>query len=201
MAGVLKLPPPRTKGELSLEEVLAKRRSIREFRDRVLTDGELSQLLWAAQGITDREGDRAAPSAGALFPLELYVAKSDGFFHYRPEDHTLQCLATDDPRPVLCRAALDQEMLEQAPATFVLAAVYERTARKYGRTRSPRYVHMEAGHAAQNLLLEAVALGLGAVLVGAFEDEEIQSVLSLPRDHRPLYLIPVGPARRGNQHG
>ncbi|TNF71625.1 MAG: SagB/ThcOx family dehydrogenase [Acidobacteria bacterium] len=201
MAEGLKLPPPRSKGDLSLEEVLAKRRSIRDFRDRALTDEELSQLLWAAQGITDQEGDRTAPSAGALFPLELYVARSDGLFHYQPADHSLRCLATEDLRSRICRAALDQEMLEHAPATFVLAAVYERTARKYGRSRSPRYVHMEAGHAAQNLLLEAVALGLGAVLVGAFEDEEIRNVLSLERDHRPLYLIPVGPVRRGIPDG
>lgn len=199
MSRDLKLPRPKPSGALSFEEVLAKRRSVREFRDRPLTSEELSQILWATQGISDPKGDRTAPSAGALFPLELYVAKADGLFRYRPENHSLQCLSASDLRKPLCRAALDQEMIERAPATFVLAAVFERTSRKYGQSRSPRYVHMEAGHAAQNLLLEAVALGLGAVAVGAFEDEEVRSVLSLPRNERPLYLIPVGPEHQGGR--
>lgn len=182
-------------GETSLEEALVRRRSVREFRDTPLTTAELGQLLWAAQGITNERGFRTAPSAGALYPLETYVATADGLFHYDPEGHKLWTVSQADARQGLYDAALRQEPVLQAPAVFVLTAVYERTAEKYGTERSPRYVHLEAGHAAQNLLLEAVVLGLGAVPIGAFEDLRIQKVLGLPADHEPLYLIPVGHPR------
>jgi SagB-type dehydrogenase family enzyme len=177
---------------MSLEETLFERRSVREFKPTPLTPVEIGQLLWAAQGITHERGYRSAPSAGALYPLELYVATPDGIFGYQPQSHHLAVLSDDDVRADLYRAALRQAWVRDAPAVFVLAAVYERTAQKYGGRRSPRYVHLEAGHAAQNLLLEAVALGLGAVPVGAFEDQKVQEVLGLPADHEPLYLIPVG---------
>lgn len=186
------LPRPRPRGELSLEEALARRRSVREFLSRPLTREEISQLVWAAQGITDGEGDRTAPSAGALFPLELYLTTAEGTFHYRPSGHRLRRLGKRDVRRPLCRAALSQEWVRDAPATFAIAAVYSRTVRKYGKTWSPLYVHLEAGHAAQNLLLQAVALDLGAVVVGAFDDDEVQRLLGLPPSHEPLYLIPVG---------
>jgi SagB-type dehydrogenase family enzyme len=189
------LPAPALKGRISLEEALARRRSVREFARTPLTDWELSQLLWATQGITHPDGYRTAPSAGALYPLEIYVATASGFYHYAPRGHRLARQSDRDLREAIYRAALNQEAVLQAPAVFVITAVYERTNAKYGPARTPRYVHMEAGHAAQNLLLEAVALGLGAVPVGAFHDERIQEALSLPADHRPLYLIPVGHAR------
>lgn len=194
-ASVLRLPTPEQKGKMSLEEALAHRRSVREFTPEALTERELSQLLWAAQGITHTEGLRTAPSAGALYPLELYVASSGGFYHYEARPHQLTRLSDRDPRAAMRRAALDQEAIIQAPTVFVIAAVYERTSHKYGAARTPRYVHMEAGHAAQNLLLEAVALGLGAVPIGAFEDDALQKALALPADHRPLYLIPAGHPR------
>ncbi len=191
----IRLPPPSTRGALSLEESLARRRSVREFTDRALTERELSLLLWAAQGITNEEGDRAAPSAGALFPLELYVALAQGFYHYQPGRHLLRRVSSRDLRARIFETALEQPALREAPAVFVMAAVYERTAARYGRRRSARYVHMEVGHAAQNLLLQAVALDLGAVVIGAFEDDELHQSLALPSDQRPLYLIPVGQAR------
>ncbi len=186
------LPPPAHAGRISLEETLAKRRSVREFSSKGLSETEVGQLLWAAQGITHPEGLRTAPSAGALYPLEVYVATADGVFQYEPRPHQLRRRSRQDPRPALYHAGLEQECLLRAPAVFVIAAVYERTARKYGQKRSPRYVHLEAGHSAQNLLLQAVALGLGGVPVGAFYDTEVQKALALPTDHEPIYLIPVG---------
>jgi SagB-type dehydrogenase family enzyme len=189
---VTPLPPPTFVGESTLEELLARRRSIRNFDDVPLTLEELGQLLWAAQGITHDRGFRTAPSAGALYPLEIYAATEEGVFHYQPQGHQLRVTSRQDLRAALYRAALRQEAVRQAPAVIVLCAVYGRTAAKYGDERSPRYVHMEVGHAAQNLLLEAVNLGLGAVPIGAFSDEEVQKVLGLPSDHAPLYLVPVG---------
>lgn len=195
--GVLSLPTPVLAGSKSLEEVLSQRRSVREYADLPLTMAEIGQLLWAAQGVTDERGFRTAPSAGALYPLEVYVVTADGVFHYQPRGHLLRRLNAADARAALCQAALSQEAVRRAPAVFVIAAVYQRTAVKYGAERSPRYVHLEAGHAAQNLLLEAVALGLGAVPIGAFDDQGVQRVLGLPADHQPLYLIPVGHPRSG----
>jgi SagB-type dehydrogenase family enzyme len=187
------LPPPTLKGEISLEEVLARRRSAREFKPTPLTRNELAQLLWAAQGVTDSRGYRTAPSAGALYPLDLYVVTAEGCFYYDPKGHRLSRRVKRDLRTDLWKAALRQDSVREAPAVFVIAAVYERTERRYGKVRSPRYVHLEAGHAAQNLLLQAVGLDLGAVPIGAFQDEEVQKVLGLGRAQKPLYLIPVGP--------
>jgi len=194
-APILQLPLPERKRRMSLEEALAARRSVREFRREPITDRELSQLLWAAQGITSPAGLRIAPSAGALYPLEVWVATASGFYHYEPHKHRLTRHLERDLRPDIHRPALMQEAILQAPVVIVIAAVYERTAQKYGEQRTPRYVHMEAGHSAQNLLLEAVALGLGGVLIGAFNDREVERVLSLPADQKPLYLIPVGHPR------
>jgi SagB-type dehydrogenase family enzyme len=194
-ADTVALPAPMREGRMSLEEAIARRHSVREFTKEALEEREVSQLLWAAQGITRREGYRASPSAGALYPLELYVVLPAGLYHYRPREHRLKRLSDRDLRPAVYRAGLEQECLLAAPAVFVIAAVYERTAQKYGQARTPRYVHMEAGHAAQNLLLEAVALGLGGVPVGAFHDDEVRRVLSVPADHWPIYLLPVGHPR------
>ena len=189
------LPPPAKKGRMSLEETLVRRRSVRGFTRQPLTEQELSQLLWALQGITGPAGQRTAPSAGALYPLEIYVLTASGFYHYEPRGHQLSRRSDHDLRPTVFRASLEQEAVREAAAVFVVAAVYGRTAQKYGEARAPRYVHLEAGHAAQDLLLEAVALGLGAVLIGAFYDAQVSKALSLPADHEPLYLIPVGHPR------
>ena len=194
-AELMELPPPVFNSEMTLEEALGSRRSMREYRDQPLTTAEIGQLLWAAQGTTSERGFRTAPSAGALYPLEVYLLTAEGVFHYDPQHHQLRLMSPDDARPALYQAALQQEPVLKAPAVFVIAAVYARTAQKYGDERSPRYVHLEAGHAAQNLLLEATALGLGAVPIGAFRDQEVQKALGLPVDHQPLYLIPVGHPR------
>ncbi len=189
---VITLPPPQLESSVSLEEALAKRRSVREFRPQPLSPQQLSQLLWATQGITHPSGLRTAPSAGALYPLEVYVVLPEGFYHYDPPSHTLSLWLEGDLRPMVHANALRQDAIQQAPVVFVIAAVFERTEAKYGKQRTPRYVYMEVGHAAQNLLLQATALGLGSVPIGAFYDEGLQEALHLPAQHRPLYLIPVG---------
>jgi SagB-type dehydrogenase family enzyme len=188
------LPAPRLKGEMSLEEILAARRSVREFTDKELMLEEISQLLWAAQGITAAWGGRTAPSAGALYPLEVYVATVDGLYHYVPQGHKAIVESRADLRGELWRAGLSQNAIREAPAVFIVTAVYARTEKKYGE-RAERYIKLEAGHAAQNLLLQAVSLGLGGVPIGAFYDDQVQSALSLPSDHEPLYLIPMGHPR------
>ena len=186
------LPEPKTSGLVSLEAALQSRRSTRDFTSQELDPGEISQLLWAAQGITDPRGFRTAPSAGALYPLELYTVTADGVFHYLPQDHALKVIQGGDLRASLRDAALGQDPVLDAPLILVITAVYERTLAKYGPERSPRYVHLEAGHVAQNVLLQAIALDMGAVPIGAFYDAEVQAVLGLPEDHQPLYLIPIG---------
>jgi SagB-type dehydrogenase family enzyme len=186
------LPAPANRGRVSLEEALSQRRSVREYADTVLSDSQVSQLLWAAQGISGSGGLRTAPSAGALYPLELYLVTARGVFHYEPVSHALTAWRPGDRRDRLRRGALGQAALGAAPAVFVFTAVYARTAAKYGAARGTRYVHLEAGHAAQNLLLQAAALGLVAVPVGAFQDEAVQAALELPPDHDPIYLVPVG---------
>jgi SagB-type dehydrogenase family enzyme len=189
------LPDPKLKGSISLEEALKIRRSIRDFSEKDLTLEDISQILWAAQGITEESlGFRTAPSAGALYPLELFVVKSDGLFHYVAEEHKLEKLSSQDLRQKLMKASLFQESISTAPIDIVITAIYERTTAKYGE-RGIRYVHIEAGHACQNILLQAAALQLGAVPIGAFSDDEVQKVLNLPAAYKPLYVIPVGHPR------
>ena len=186
------LPPPVLTGRMSLEEAVNARRSTREFTDQPLTLKDIAQLCWAGQGITaPASGYRASPSAGALYPIELYVVTADGVDHYRPRDHRLEPHLSGDQRPALQRAALGQEAIGDAPVCMVIAAVVERTARKYGR-RAERYCFIEAGHVGQNVLLQATALHLAGVPIGAFEDDAVAAVLKLPKTHRVLYLLPVG---------
>jgi SagB-type dehydrogenase family enzyme len=191
------LPPPARAGPLSLEEALARRRSIREYTEQGLTEEQIGQLLWAAQGETHPQGLRTAPSAGALYPLETYVATPEGLYHYSVAEHALELLVRGDLRTSLWEVSLRQDAVRRAPAVFVMGAVYARTERRYGRERTPCYVHMEVGHAAQNLLLQAVALDLGGVVIGAFDDAGVQRALSLPAEQQPLYVIPVGHPARG----
>jgi SagB-type dehydrogenase family enzyme len=191
------LPEPRDSGEISVEEALLERRSIRNYKDEALTLAEVSQLLWAAQGITHPGGYRTAPSAGALYPLEFYVVAGNvdglrpGIYKYRPQGHELEKVAEGDVRAELCAAALDQECVEDGAAVLVFAAVYERTTRKYSE-RGVRYVHMEVGHAAQNVYLQTVSLGLGTVVVGAFDDDEVERLLQMEDDEQALCIMPVG---------
>lgn len=191
------LPAPRRSGAVSLEETLQKRRSIRQYKDEPVTLAEIGQLLWAAQGITNEAGGRTAPSAGALYPLEVYVAAgrvtdlAPGIYKYRTREHKLVRIRSGDLRAELAAAALGQQQIARGPATFVFSGVYARTAGRY-KERTLRYVHMEAGHAAQNLCLQAVALGLGAVVMGAFDDGRVQRVAGMPGEEAALYLVTVG---------
>ncbi len=190
--GNRRLPPPVVKGRMSLEEAIAARRSVREFTDKPLTVEQISQLCWAGQGITDPKSRlRAAPSAGALYPIELYVVTASGVDHYEPESHRLERHLPGDVRRSLRREALDQTALSDAPVCVAIAAVVQRTARKY-RGRAERYCYIEAGHVAQNILLQATALRLAGVPIGAFEDAKVAKVLKLPKDHRVIYLLPIG---------
>jgi SagB-type dehydrogenase family enzyme len=199
-AGVIKLPEPRQDSKTSVESALRWRRSVREFRKEALTLAEVSQLLWAAQGPTDPEGRRAAPSAGALYPLEIFLVAGGqdelpaGVYRYRPRSHDLMPVVQRDQRAKLAAAALEQGWLTDAPVTIAIAAVYERTAGKC-KQRAERYVHMEVGHAAQNVHLQAVALNLGTVVVGAFDGAEVKRVLALAAIEKPLCLMPVGKPR------
>ena len=194
------LPAAGSGQEMPIGEALEQRRSIRQFSRDGLALEDVSQLLWAAQGITSRRGFRTAPSAGALYPLELYIVAGDvaglspGVYRYRPEKHDLVLVANEDQRRPLASAALDQSWVRRAPAVLVITGVYKRTMTKYGQ-RARRYVHMEVGHAAQNVYLAATARGLGTLMVGAFEDNEVQKVLSLPANHEPLGLMPIGHRR------
>ena len=193
----IQLPEPRLKSEVSLEEALLKRRSVREYANLPLTLEDVSQLLWAAQGITVKWGGRTAPSAGALYPLEVYLVVGNvenlaaGVYKYKPERHELVKVRDDDVRGELAKAALGQSWVKEGAIDIVIAAVYERTTKKYG-DRGVRYIHMEAGHAAQNIYLQAVALDLGMVTIGAFYDDRVKDILGMPRNETPLYVIPVG---------
>jgi SagB-type dehydrogenase family enzyme len=195
-AGEIKLPGPPDQGTMTVEEALRLRRSVREFGSRPLSLAEIGALLWAAQGITSPEGFRTAPSAGALYPLEIYLlvggaaALPAGLYHYQPRNHSLRLLREGDLRPQLQRAALDQEPVGKAPCTLIIAGVTARTAAKYA-DRAERYVLIETGHAAQNVCLEATNLGLALVTVGAFHDDQVRQILK--QGVRPLYLLPFGP--------
>lgn len=194
----IKLPEPSLKGKKSLEEVLFRRRSVRNFKSEILSIEEISQLLWSTQGITEKNwGLRTAPSAGALYPLEIYAVVGNvkdldaGVYKYNTEKHSLIKTLDGDRRRELYNSALQQESILQAPVSFIIAALFQRTAIKYGQ-RAERYVWIEVGHAAQNLLLQATALDLGAVPIGAFYDNKVKDALILPDEEKPLYIIPVG---------
>lgn len=195
------LPAPRLESDTSIEAALLARRSIREYAPQPLTLAELGQLLWAAQGITGaNDRYRTAPSAGALYPLELYVFVGDvdgleaGVYHYAPASHELARHQATADRAALTEAALDQDWIAEGPVVLVVSAVYHRTTKKYG-ARGEQYVHMEAGHAAQNVALQAGALELGTVTVGAFDVAAVRRVVGLTDDETPLYLMPVGHLR------
>jgi SagB-type dehydrogenase family enzyme len=189
------LPAPRTDGSMSIEAALAGRRTVRELAPHPLTDAEIGQLLWAAQGVTHDEVRRTAPSASSLFPLEVYVASAAGLAHYLPGEHALERVADADLRPALQAASGEQTFVGHAPLVVIICAVSARLAGRHGPERATRYAAFEAGHAGQNLLLQAVALDLGSVPIGSFEDAEVARLLGLPADEVPLYLFAVGRLR------
>lgn len=194
------LPAPKQTGNLAVEPALRARRSLREFAASPLALAELSQLLWAAQGTTSPDGRRTAPSAGALYPLEVSVVVGNvtdlpaGVYRYRSDGHRLVAVAPGDRRRALAAAARNQDWIRAAPAVLVVAAVYARTEHRYGE-RAARYVYFEAGCAAENVALQAVALGLGMVVVGAFENSEVAAVAALDKSEQPLVILPVGRPR------
>jgi len=196
---VIRLPLAQLKSKVSLEEAIAKRRSVRKYGTGPLTLFQLGQILWSAQGVTSPGKLRAAPSAGAIYPLEIFafVGKETvdglqaGIYHYEVGSHSLSLHRPGDLRQGLAKAALDQGFIASASVDIVICAVYPRTSYKYGR-RGERYVHMEVGHVGENIHLQAVALGLATVEVGAFDDEEVRKVLGLEEQIKPLYIMPIG---------
>lgn len=192
-----KLPEPKFRSAVSLEESLKNRRSVRNYSKNPITLDHVAQLLWAAQGVTTGWGGRTSPSAGALYPLEVYAIIGNvenfppGAYRYDPKAHEIIMIAEGDLRTRLASAALGQNSIREGAISLVFTAVYQKTTRRYG-DRGIQYVHMETGHAGQNVCLQAEALGMGAVPVGAFNDEEVRILLNLPKDERPLYIIPVG---------
>jgi len=214
--GEIKLPEPLTEGEMSLERTLDQRRSVRSYSDSSLSLEELSQLIWAAQGITKRMekpahwpesrewfgGLRTAPSAGALYPLEVYVAAGEveglekGLYRYHPLQHSLEMIISDDLRGELADASLGQSWVRECALDIIITAVYARIEKKYGE-KSELYVPIEVGAAMQNIYLQCEPLGLGTVVIGAFEDDKVAGVLDLPADERPMAIMPVG-RKKGN---
>lgn len=193
----VKLPEPGTSEISRIEELLAKRRSIRRYTEKGLPEMVISRFLWAAQGISSGEGLRTSPSAGALYPLEIHAVVGEGnglepgIYRYIAEEHALTQEVPGDMREKLAGAALSQPMVSKAAVSLVISAVYPRITGKYGK-RGIRYADMEAGHAAQNVYLLGVELGIGTCAVGAFNDEEVRKVLKLPANEEPLYILPLG---------
>ena len=196
----MKLPQPKKEGTVSVEQAIQQRRTVRAFDPKPLELDQLSQLLWSAQGLTGRRGfKRAVPSAGALYPMEVYAAvgvhgvhrMEAGVYHYDTAGHTLALIVDRDLRGDIARAALSQMWMAEAPLILVMTAAYHRETGKYGE-RGVRYALIEAGHVGQNLFLQAEALGLKTGIVGAFHDTRLAEVLMLPAQNTPLLIMPVG---------
>jgi SagB-type dehydrogenase family enzyme len=198
---MIKLPDPEHDGTMAVEAALLYRRSGRDYSKKPLGLSAVSQLLWAAQGITNRQGDRTAPSAGALYPLELYIAVGyvddlpTGVYKYRPQGHQLDEHATGDVRSRLATHAWRQSWVKDAPAIVVITTVPERVTDEYGKD-AIRYVYMEVGHAAQNIHLQAVALDLATVVVGALDEPRVRKTMALEAEEIPQVLMPVGHPKR-----
>ena len=198
-AELVKLPPPSYKGTMSVEEALKVRRTVRQFASRGLDLKQISQLLWGADGLSDPRGLRTAASAGATYPLEIYLVVGEhgvmdlpaGVYRYRVQEHALEPTLKGEQRQAVARAALHQGWMAEAPVMVIIAAAYRRCTARYGE-RGIMYTHMESGHVGTNVFLQAEALGLGAGIVGAFDDRGISQVLQLPREQVPLLIMPVG---------
>lgn len=191
----MKLPEPDIEGKMPFEAAVQNRRSRRSFNDKTVSLKQLGQLLWSAQGRSDSRGFKTIASAGATFPLEVYAVTGEvdglepGLYRYLGETSSLELVKEGDLRKQLAAAALSQQFIARAPVTIVIAADYARTSGRYGQ-RAERYVHMEVGHAGQNIYLQCEVLGLGTCAVGAFDDEAVKQLLGIKEE--PLYLLPVG---------
>jgi len=189
---IVQLSSPELTGSISFEQALAKRRSVREFIARPLNFGQIGQLAWAGQGITEPEkGFRTAPSAGAVYPMELYFATQEGVFVYHPDEHSLEEVFNRDIRDRLAAAAFEQDSVAEAACDIIVAGSAKKLAAKYGN-KARRYMLLEAGHIAQNIQLQAVSLGLASVPIGAFEIRGVSKVCRLPANLEPIYIICVG---------
>ncbi len=194
---IINLPEPKYESKLSIEKALLQRRSVRDYKELPLDISEVSQLLWAAQGITDQRGLRTVPSAGALYPLEVFLVAGNvsglpaGAYRYKPAGHALVKVAGGDRRAELCEAAGGQACVKNGAAVVVFTAIYERTTVKYG-DRGIRYSHIEVGCAAQNVYLQAVSLDIGTVFVGAFDDSQLKQLLNLDDNEHPQCIMPLG---------
>lgn len=198
MEKIIKLPSPVYDSNTSIEEALLKRRSVRYYSSKQLNLTELSQILWSAQGITDKiSGLRTAPSAGALYPLEIYVVVANvkslepGLYKYNPNSHIIARILKGDIRDEISNSSLKQESITISSAIIIITAIYDKTSVKYGK-RAERYVHMEVGHTGQNIYLQCTSIGLGTVMIGAFNDDALKRVLNLPDNENPLALYPLG---------
>jgi SagB-type dehydrogenase family enzyme len=203
----LDLPEPRLESDVSVEEALKNRRSIRTYKDTALTLLEISQLLWSAYGISQpvedapdflRGGLRTAPSAGARYPLELYLVARNvkdlpqGIYWYKSETHQLVCISEEDRWEALSEAGLQQSHFQTAAAAIVYSAVFERNMEKYGERGRERYVCMDLGHSAENVYLQAYALKIGTCAIGAFSDMGLKLAVGMTRPEEPLYIMPIG---------
>ena len=212
LQAITKLPLPKLSSNISLEETILRRRSVRRYCAEALDLSQLSQILWSAQGTTGNGRFRAAPSAGATYPLEIVVfvgrqgviasegpiasgqtseELQAGIYHYETDSHSLSLHKPGDLRSDLARAALDQKFIIKAPVDIVIYALYHRTSSRYGK-RGERYVHIEVGHVGENIHLQAVSLGLATVEVGAFHDEEVREIIGMGERIAPLYIMPLG---------
>ncbi len=203
---IFQLPDPILTSKVSVEEALQNRRSVREYKTDALSLNQVSQILWAAYGINEprsnpsflRGGLKTAPSAGALFPLDIYLVCGNvdglpaGIYKYISENHNLKLVSEGDVRKDLGKAALEQGFIEVAPISLVYVAIFKRTTQKYGERGRERYVCMDLGHSAQNVYLQAYALNLGTCAVGAFTDKMVSMVMLLTDKEEPLYIMPVG---------
>ncbi len=189
---VIRLPKPQTNGSFSLEQALANRRSVREFTDEPLTISQIGQLCWAAQGITEpNKAFRTAPSAGAVYPIQLYVLLPEGLYVYLPEKHELSLVIGKDLRYSVFNSSFNQRVVQKAPCTFMITGNSKKVEAKY-RNRGEKFTYIETGHIAQNIHLQAVTLGLGSVSIGIMDAKTIAQVCKLPENLDVLYLVPVG---------
>lgn len=198
----IKLPQPKIKGNLTLEECIKKRRTIRTFKPHPLVIEDISQLLWAAYGITDDNYKKSVPSAGALYPLDIYaiIGKNgvkdlkEGIYHYNSQNHSIRLIKEGDYKDEIVRASLSQSWMKDAPMMILITIEFERITIKYGK-RGERYAYMEAGSSYQNVFLQAISLGLSCGIVGAFNDNEIIKICSLPENYLPVIIMPIGYAK------
>ena len=189
---IVHLTKPKLMGTVSFEEALAKRRSIRLFANKPLEYEQISQLAWAGQGITEKQrGLRTAPSAGEIYPIELYFATEEGLFVYRPAEHSLEQTSDKDIRSSLAAAASMQESVATAGCDIIIAGSARKLTTQF-RNKAKTYMLLEAGHVAQNILLQAACLNLGSVPVGGFTAKQVSRACRLPAGFEPVYIICVG---------